>query len=210
MVDNFLKDPLSIREFALSLEYKPSPKGIYSGKRTDTLRETHKYFFHQVCTKVLDCMSIPYIEFQADLRFHITGEEFGDSGWIHIDDNVTLAGIVYLNPQCRDINNGTSIYRLNNFEYTPTLNGEMRHAFMSGVDNDEVKTSVNQNYTETVKIGGVFNRLVTYDARQLHAGAGYFGDTHETSRLTMLVFFNKIINPEYLTPLQRAERLSRV
>ena len=45
IVDNFFKYPLDVREFALSLNYKPSEEGIYSGKRTTSLHITHINFF---------------------------------------------------------------------------------------------------------------------------------------------------------------------
>jgi hypothetical protein len=216
IIDNFFKDPLQVRDFALTFNYQPSPIGIFSGVRTDSLHDTHVNFFRSVCEKILNSLSLQYIDYKANLNFHLTGEEFGDNGWVHSDGNgisgqgAILAAIVYLNPQCRDITGGTSLFKLKNLNHTNTSVREMRKSFIDSVDNNELKELNNQNYNETVKVGGVFNRLVMYDAKQDHAGAGYFGDTLETSRLTMLVFFHEIITKNNNSPLRRAEALSNI
>ena len=79
----------------------------------------------------------------------------------------------------------------------------MKQSFIDSVDNHEDKILHNENYLPTVKIGNMFNRLVGYDPRNPHAGSSYFGDDKETSRLTLLVFFERIITPDGYTPLHR-------
>ena len=39
IVDNFFKDPIAVRDFALQLEYHTSSDGTYSGKRTKSLQK---------------------------------------------------------------------------------------------------------------------------------------------------------------------------
>lgn len=209
IVDRFFKDPNAVRELALEQEFKYDSDGHFSGQRTDSLHITHNDFFKQVCDKVLHCLSVPFIGYEALAHFHITGSEFGNEGWVHTDGGLTsgsrLAAIVYLNPQCEDLDNGTSIFKLKKINRTHENVDLMRKSFINSVDNEKIKNLHNQSFNETAKIGGVFNRMVAYDASQFHAGAGYFGNSPETSRLTLLVFFYKIITRDGYTPLQRAE-----
>ena len=216
IVDNFFKDPLQVREFALGFNYRLSDNGIFSGVRTESLNNTHQNFVRKVCNKILNCLSIHCIDYAADLYFHLTGKDFGGNGWVHSDGTgilghgPVLAAIVYLNPQCQDISGGTNLYKLADLNYSNTYVREMRQSFKNGVDDKELKELHNQSYNETLNVGGIFNRLVVYDSKQSHAGAGYFGDTTETSRLTMLVFFQNIVTEDNQTPLIRAEALSDI
>ena len=138
VVDRFFKDPYEVRKLALEMKYEPSPEGIFSGKRTESLHINYPNFFREVCKKILNCYSIPLINYNASMHFHITGEEFGNTGWVH-NDGGTLASIVYLNVDSyNNINNGTSLYRVKNInkdEGTPTL----RKSFIEGKDYTEEK-----------------------------------------------------------------------
>ena len=214
IVDGFFKDPLAVRDLAMGMEYVPSDVGTYSGRRTESLHITHINFFREVCCKILNCYSIPFSDYSASMHFHITGGEFGNSGWVHTDSNKgqgsLLASIIYLNIDNNSIKNGTSIYKIINLNRDNSAIKEMKKSFITALDNKELKEKHNQDYTPTVKVSNVFNRMVAYDARSPHAGSGYYGEEKETSRLTLLTFFQSITTQDGLTTLQRTERYSDI
>ena len=51
-VDNFYSDPDRVREWALSLEYKPPPAGQWPGKRSEKLHILDSKFFNDFCCKI--------------------------------------------------------------------------------------------------------------------------------------------------------------
>jgi hypothetical protein len=212
IVDNFFKDPSRVRELALTLEYTPSKEGVYSGIRTESLHRTHPNFFRRVCEKILSCYSLPYRDYKATMHFHLTGEEFGNSGWVHIDGGspggAKLASIIYLNPGESGIKNGTSLYKLTNLDRNPNTYKTMRESFLAADSNEENRNIHNSNYEPTIIIGNNFNRMIAYDTNTPHAGSGYYGNNTESSRLTLLTFFGEIITNDNLTPNRRSEEFS--
>lgn len=215
VIDDFFKEPLYIRDYALSLDYY---NGIqYSGTRSDNLFNINKHFAECVCNKLLMSCGIPATKFSAQVYFHLTGEEFGNHGWPHrdfdtFDTGDTFASVTYLNPDVRGLNSGTSLYKLKDFsnlEFLNTTVNEMRETFKNGDNLDKRKEFVNK-FDETVRVGGAFNRTIAYDARKFHCGNEYFGTTKEDKRLTMLIFFKNIITtlPYSLTPIAYTDMLN--
>ena len=128
--DNFYDDPDSVREYALSLEYK-NWRGIYPGLRSKPLPEINKGFWQRSYHKVLSMFGDYYhtddrnytVEscFQKISRFSSDPEDPINVGYIHNDDPADLAAVVYLDKD-PFINNGTSLYTLDN----PSSNNELR------------------------------------------------------------------------------------
>lgn len=214
VVDNFFKDPNEIRNFALKFKFEPCDVGTFSGIRTESLHITHTNFFKRVCSKILDCYSIPYHNFSASMHFHLTDEKFGDSGWVHTDASNNLppglASIIYLNPDNNSIDTGTNLYKLNNLDYGHEDIKDMKLSFIESRDKADIRHKANLNYTPTVKIGNFYNRMIAYDSRTPHAGSSYFGNDRNTSRLTLLTFFHAIQTPDNFTPLRRADARSEI
>ena len=214
IVDDFFKYPLDIREFALQFKYILSNDGTYSGVRTESLHTTHLNFFRGVCNKILQCYSIQYKGYNATMHFHLTGEEVGNSGWVHTDavgdQPPGIASIIYLNPQNNNINNGTTLYKVSNPNLGSEYVKEMKTAFIAGEDKKDLRDKNNQDYSPTIKIGNMFNRMIGYDTRSPHAGAAYFGTDMSSSRLTLLTFFHAIQTADNFTPIQRAEAFSDI
>jgi hypothetical protein len=195
IVDSFFKHPLDVREFALNLNYTPNLNGTYSGKRTESLHITYNYFFNNVCKKILNSCLIPFREYSAEMYFHLSSSSAGSTGWVHVDSaysEIALASIIYLDINNNAIDHGTGIFKLKNLNYNKEKIKIMRKSFVENISNDEDAFIHNQNYTPTVKISNEFNRMITYDPRNNHAGLGYFGDADNNSRLTLLTFFTKI------------------
>lgn len=208
IVDNFFKYPHDVRNLALSMVYEPSKEGMYSGVRTESLHITHPDFFTEVCNKILSCYSIKYQAYVASMFFHLTGQENGDFGWVHKDSNLLLGSVIYLNFDNNSFDSGTTLYKLNNLDYSMKNFSNMRESFKVASDDKQSKIKHNRNFTPTVNIGNMFNRMIAYDASNLHAGTGYYGTNKENTRLTLITFFGHIRTEENQTVLQRANALS--
>lgn len=214
VIDDFFKDPLAVREYALSLDYYPGKN--YSGIRTNNLIEDNPWFANEVCMKLLASCGIPVREYKAEVNFHLTGKEFGESGWPHQDyeyyEGSIFASVTYLTPKLHGVDNGTSLYKIKKFEDTSNSWKDMQETFQTGEDTPDKKKKYLSNFEETVRIGGAFNRMTAYDARKPHCGNNYFGETKEDTRLTMLVFFKnlQISMPQGHTPILYADMMSNI
>lgn len=192
IVDNFFKNPHTIRKIALEQDYFKDAAGTYSGKRTRDLCSILPELSKKTAANILEYYGESEINYSYQSYFHFTEEKFGDIGWVH-QDYETYSCVIYLNPDLRSLNSGTSL-----FVESPAFNPhnfkgkELRESFINEQDNLNDKITHNSNFIKTVTVGGVFNRLVAYPGMFLHAGEGYFGSSKEDSRLTMLYFFNKI------------------
>lgn len=194
IVDNFFKDPLKVREYALTLDYGKGTN--FSGTRTKDIFNFNPFFADSVCKKTLMSSGLIFNNYAAQVHFHLTGEEFGDSGWPHVDFSVfsdtKFASVTYLNVSPKGLNSGTSVYRLSGFEDVRKSVSIMQTTFKTGEDNVEEKNKTINNYEETIRVGGIFNRMVAYDSRRPHCGNSYFGNTKDEQRLTLLIFFKEI------------------
>jgi hypothetical protein len=217
IVDSFFKDPQAIKELGLSMDFQASKTDRFSGKRTESLHIKYPGLFKEICNKILKCYSLEYINYNASLHFHVTGEQFGDSGWCHVDsitNNPGIASIIFLNQD--DGSSGTSTYRLKNVGYDPNDQdywNTIRKTFYNQEENPEIellKKEHKSNFQETVNISSVYNRMISFDKRCLHAGNGYYGNSVENMRLVMLAFFYEIELKNKISPLHEAEILTYI
>lgn len=209
VIDEFFKDPLKIREYALSLDYGPGSN--FSGERTDNIFNFNPGFAESVCKKILMSCGIPFLKYKAELHFHLTGTEFGDHGWPHADfdhdDDTKFASVTYLNIEPEGLENGTSVFKVKNFANLSNNGHLMQESFTSRKDNYEERKKHFEHYEENIRVGGLFNRTIAYDSRRPHCGNNYFGTKKEDKRLTMLAFFKKIevALPNGFTPIVYAD-----
>ena len=176
VVDNFYSDPYAIRECALQQEFKEDLR-YYKGKRTE------EKFFVPGTKKV----------FETIIGQPITiWEEYGMNGifqtcnaedpLVYHTDLQQWAGMVYLTPgapfQC-----GTSMYA-----HKET---KARHCTDPGIDEAFSGGFYDSTKFELVDtVGNVFNRLVIFNGKCIHAASQYFGQTLEDSRLVHMFFFD--------------------
>lgn len=159
VVDNFFDDPDSIRNYALSLEYRPrnSDDG-WLGYRCFTTDETFsKTLTHKIHQFIPESSHIDPFYY----LFHYSLEETKKTSPYNFDDYKVhsdfcdFAGLVYLYPNPPE-NMGTSFYS----------------------DNKEYVSSVENKY----------NRLIFYPGKMLHGPTNLFGDKKENSRLVLTFF----------------------
>ena len=191
--DDFLEDPLParLRDLALGMRFASSKEGVYSGRRTQDLKYSHKFIYDNICKKILNLYNVNMRDYGATMYFHITEGKFGSSGWVHSDSPCSLASIIYLNPQVNNIECGTSLYNIDNSAQNTGDYSMLRKSFIDGKDYVREKEVYNSHFIKTATIGGVFNRMVSYPGSVHHAGEGYFGNDVSDSRLTLLTFFHK-------------------
>lgn len=176
VVENFYKDPLAVREFALQQEYFDDPG--YIGRRT------RKQFF------------IPGVKeaFEEIMNHKITKwEEYGMNGrfqhnWageklVYHCDEQKWAGMIYLTPDA-PYQTGTSTWA--------HKEKKIHHNSMPGImDCFNQRTFLDRTPYEPVDtFGNVFNRLVIFDGGLIHSATDYFGDCKENCRLWHMFFFD--------------------
>lgn len=196
VLDNFFENPDKIRKWALSLNYESDPANKWPGKRTKFLHEIDNNFFMEVCNKILSLYMTEHevyfqTEFLARASFQLVDSTKHSNGWIHADAQDLMTAIIYLNPNGH-INSGTSLYKLKNDVISPS------HNFYKDLDFSIDQTTLEDNrlknndqYEETVKIGGNYNRLIVFDSSQYHS-ANEFKIAEDDNRLTLIIFFNKV------------------
>lgn len=194
IVDNFFEDPDSIRAYALGLEYhKEGPDSDYPGLRTGRLDLVNNDLFRRIGNKIARLFYFTNHKgiiwnWVAESYFQKVSLNNGNLGWVHRDRDVCLTAIVYLNP---DSHVGTDIYKKNN-----TLDDTMRlfcNKDSSAEDFEISRQEYNKEYTKTMQISGLYNRLITYDGTHYHAPQDFLPNDEHDFRLTLIYYFKHII-----------------
>jgi len=182
VVDDFYNDPDIVREYALTRDYVPRGEHGAVGHRTHTkkiFKGTKEKFETLIGDKTVKGTELGGWDYATNGVFqHCMAE---DPFVIHADTQ-RWAAMVYLTPdpppQC-----GTNLYR-------HKATGKF------SVENDSDWNMFAGNfYDETPfevvdRIGNRYNRMVLFDARNIHAAAQYFGDDIDNDRLFQIFFFN--------------------
>ena len=226
--DNFYDDPDSVREYALSLEYK-NWRGTYPGLRSKPLPEINKGFWQRSYHKVLSMFGDYYHTeddtnytvdscFQKISRFSSDPEDPVNAGYIHNDEPADLAAVVYLDKD-PFINNGTSLYVKDN--PSSLLLSEVKHkrrvaesvlgvSETSNIDDiQKYRESIienNKQYNLTVEVKNCYNRMIAYSGNQWHGQTNYYMPSDEDFRLTQVFFFYDMKLPIELIPQNRCNR----
>jgi len=194
-VDNFYNDPDKIREYALKQEYLESP-GNYPGKRTKELHNLNPRLFNGFIEKLFSIYyPISDLKWKVSTAFwKVSTLDFDpkspkNMGFIH-EDKCLMAGVIYLSPGF-DVNLGTTIYRQK--KNRPSIDYKVLHSFYSNGEDygfDESIKSNNDCFDETIKIGYIYNRMISFDGNVAHSPSHfYMGDE---VRLTQVFFVHEV------------------
>lgn len=186
VVDGFYKDPDFIRDFAMNnLDFKPS--GYHKGCRSEKflLNGTKEKLEEIMGRKVTNWNHPQY----ANGVFQFCTES---DPIVYHSDTQTYAGAVYLTPDA-PLRSGTSTYRstitgATRFNPEDMDSERFRTTFSHG--GSEVNFYDNSTLEIVDSIANVYNRLVVWDGRAIHAGNGYFGTDIGNSRFFQLFFFD--------------------
>lgn len=196
--DNFFNNPDKVVELAQKQTYARAIN--FPGRRTNNLLESEDFatrefgvFFAKKLAREILC---GINQFVIHISFHINDtfdDEDANQGWIHSDD-VTLAGLVYLNKTENNFLNGTSMFNKITPEDFPVLDFQSRKDFnTTNTVTEEYKSDLKNNLThfeETIRVGNQYNRLVAYDAERWHR-PNNFKTSNLDPRLTLLFFIDK-------------------
>jgi hypothetical protein len=187
VIDDFYTNPDEIREFAInSLTYNES--GYHKGKRsTDKfiLRGTKEIFERILGKEIYNWNKETY----ANGVFQFCTEE---DPIVYHTDTQNYAGIVFLSPDA-PVSTGTATYKskitgvrkIDETNYTD----ELYKKTFSGYG-DELNFYDNSSYDLVDKVGNVYNRLVLFDSKCIHAATEYYGNDIKDSRFFQLFFFD--------------------
>jgi len=177
VVDNFYTDPFKIREYALSVEYLSDIR-YYKG-----IRSTKQHVFlgtKEVFETILGQKIVNFTDFYSMCGvFQICTAE---DPLVYHYDNQKWAAMIYLSPDA-PMDCGTHLLRHKQTGIRSAEDPNSNSAFTGGFY-DKTKFEIIDT------IGSVFNRLVIFDSRSIHAASQYFGNSKETGRLTHLFFFD--------------------
>lgn len=177
VVDNFYKNPDSVRDFALGLNFVEH-KSYHKGKRTD---ECYRFEgLKEAFEKILGVKIINWDKYGTNgcFQYCIGGDQL-----VYHCDGQQYAGLLYLSPDAPP-QTGTSFYRSKHTKKMKVAtDGEHNIVFKNGyLDSTEF------DLVDTV--GNVYNRLVLFDAKLIHAASEYFGNNVNNGRLFQLFFFD--------------------
>ncbi len=175
VVDNFYKDPDKIRNFALKQKFDEHPK-YHKGKRTDILFKfpNLKTRFESIIGRKIK----NWDNYGVNCCFQIciAGEQL-----VYHCDQQEYAGIIFLTPDAPP-NTGTTFYR-SKITKKRKIENDSNIVFKTGV--------LDSTQFDVVDIvGNVYNRLVLFDAKMIHAASEYFGNSLDTGRLFQMFFFD--------------------
>lgn len=214
VVDDFYEDPDYIRQYALSLDYTPSNTGDWPGFRTEPLSNINSELFESFGKKILSLFfDLDNIEIECDITtgfqkiypFSPKKYDIKNSGWIHLDQESILSGVIYLNPEPEE-NTGTSFFKLKPGEIDDgTQHTKFLHYSNSSDFNEEdyikEKENFDNKFIETIRIENQYNRLIVFENGIYHGVPSYFRSKTDP-RLTQ-VFFISSIRSSSKSPLLR-------
>ena len=215
--DGFYNDPDSVRDFALSIDDYTNKIGYHPGLRSRMLLQYDEQFCRKSINKFLslfndwglegatfDCSTM----FQKIWRFSSDCNDPVNTGWIHLDDNVDIAGVVYLDPN-PDINNGTSFYypSFHDSGYFNVLEGD--HSEYERIlgnktnccidDIDWFRKNIvinNKQFELTMEIKNCYNRCIAYSGNQMHGQSNYWMPNEDDFRLAQVFFISILKLPK--------------
>jgi hypothetical protein len=206
VVDNFFVEPNDVRDFALSLSFKKR-EDFWPGKRTEYLHDLSSELFNGVMQKITGLLfsdKTP-INYSARMSFQLIDKNY-EKGWVHTDSAISsITAIVYLTPGS---SSGTSLYFKNDITQCNDVVYEEQkiEAFKTRDIDSDIRTKHNSQYSESISIKGLYNRMFLFESHMYHAAHEFFGDTPDSSRLTLVSFIDFTV-PISQLPIIRSNKL---
>jgi len=187
VVDNFYNDPDFIREWAIkSIQFSPS--NYHKGERA-----TERFSIFGMKEKLEQIIGKPIYNWNHNSYANgIFQFCTADQPIVYHVDNQTYAGMVFLTPDAPP-NTGTSFYRSKvtgdySFDAEKRKTTNYVRAFQG--KNAEMNFYDGTHFEKIDEVGNVYNRLVLFDAKNIHAASQYFGDGIDNARFFHMFFFD--------------------
>jgi hypothetical protein len=193
LIDNFYRDPDSIRSHALKLKYTAQARNLPALRSTTTLLpQEAKAIFQSTLNIDLkkEALRIPVNGcFQLMLKSH------EKTSYVHADRSAQWAALVYLSP-LNEPNGGTVFYRhkLTGLTEMPEVNKINKIANGFGLSQEELKLLLksdaknSKKWIETDRIEFRYNRFILYNSKLFHKNGKTWGTDVKTGRLTHCFF----------------------
>jgi hypothetical protein len=200
--EEFYDDPDLIFEYAKTLEYGRDPLGTWPGLRSyriDMINPDLQQifvdkifsFFYDLDTVNISADVVSY--FQVIPPYSEDKFSAKNQGWIHKDEQVDYAGIIYLTPGS-DLDMGTSIFRQKTEDLHLDYSIKRRLYLGEDIKDEEYESSMNDHrsqFEEITRFNNVYNRLIAFNSTNWHA-ANCFKSNGEHPRLTQVFFIKDI------------------
>jgi|LakMenE18May11ns_1017448.scaffolds.fasta_scaffold9959261_27 FkbM family methyltransferase len=181
-VDNFYENPDAVREFALNQEYVEGGFGRgFIGRRTDK-----QFLFPGLKEKFEEIIGMKITEWESHgMNGRFQNAHAGEPLVWHCDSQ-KWGGMLYLTPdapyQC-----GTTLYAHKKTR-ARSYYDEGWDAAWKDIPGDPHLDGT--SFEPVDVLGNVYNRLVIFDASNIHSASEYFGTVMENSRLWQMFFFD--------------------
>lgn len=186
VVDNFYNKPDTIRDYAINnLNFAPS--GYHKGQRSDRfiLDGTKEAFEHILGREIYNWNHPNY----ANGVFQFCTKE--DPIVYHVDTQ-TYAGLVFLSPNA-PLTSGTATYKSKVTGAARFSNEEMGSDLFNKTFTgygDTINFYDGSSFELVDRVANVYNRLVLFDSKTIHAATEYYGSDINDSRFFHLFFFD--------------------
>jgi|TARA_B110000263_G_scaffold249915_1_gene269232 hypothetical protein len=212
--ENFYPDPFAVRNRVLKQEFYP-PDYLENIIRVEGMESDEVYEISKIgnfcgertirATKILpeeDEHTKNFVKnvckFNDDTKLEVEtyftmqlGEHDLVNKSIHQDTDPIMAIVVYLTPNPEPAS-GTIFYAHKKTNWNGVNNDRVPDRAFADIYPDKRADQNKSNFQVESIVGNVFNRIVLYDSKLLHAPGTCFGKTKEDCRLTQTSFIFKV------------------
>jgi hypothetical protein len=187
VVDNFYNDPDFVREWAIR-EIKFSPSNYHKGERA-----TSRFSIVGMKERLEEIIGKPIYNWNHDSYANgIFQFCTADQPIVYHVDNQTYAGMVFLTPNAPP-STGTAFYRskvTGDYKFDDEKRSTVNYVRAFQGKNAEMNFYDGTHFEKIDEVGNVYNRLVLFDAKNIHAATQYFGDAIDNARFFHMFFFD--------------------
>lgn len=187
VVDNFYADPDFVREWIIN-EINFSSSNYHKGERA-----TERFSIYGMKEKLEEIIGKPIYNWNHDNYANgIFQFCTADQPIVYHVDKQTYAGIVFLTPDA-PASTGTAFYRskvTGDYRFDDEKRKTINYVRAFQGKSAEMNFYDGTNFEKIDEVGNVYNRLVLFDAKNIHAATQYFGDAIDNARLFHMFFFD--------------------
>lgn len=197
ITDNFLENPDLVRKYAFGLTYEKS-NNEYAGSRSVELGKIcphlKKFIIHKTLSSYHN-LEQETVHADVEMYFQMLSPEMGE-GLVH-RDNTVMSTILYLNKDVLEW--GTSLLKLDSYEENNSVHRIKQEVFSRNEIDEEWESHKNFNnnqYTETIRVSSLYNRLLAFDGSIPHRQNNFNVNTHHEKRLIIVSFYHSILTKD--------------
>lgn len=199
--DNFLPYPDVIRSWALQQQFRTAKQMTelykqptdWPGLRSENVNDLDPGYADWILSGIADLAQDwgRLSDISINSYFQLTLTEHGHS-WVHQDNNVAMAGVLYLTPDPPAMT-GTTLYRCRDPEQWHSHTGDQAgFEFLKTINPVDNAHSYTTLFEPVDHIGNQYNRLILYPGSVFHRSTGYFGHDLRSGRLTQVFFISQL------------------